>query len=332
MSGPIIIRRCQVVQEAHDTVSISLDAGQGICGRALLPGDQVLLARLRQAAAAMGGQPLHARHPDLNRLGPLLDDAVQRQAVGALEAVRLDAVSRLHDLPLHAWLGGALSRHLAVAVVLSSPATSGDPLPAGLRRVIVDSAASDLARLAETLTLARDLASPPTELALQLRGQFAPANLAPLLALGRQFELAYIADPCADSVAAGQAFAGALPALAISPHRYPPASLRPTVASGGPQILLVDPIAMGGAEAVRALATFANLTGLEIALTAAAGGAWGARFAAHLGATLSACSQPLIIAREALHELGIADGRLTLDDTAGIDWALGNTAVGTVAP
>ena len=61
------------------------------------------------------------------------------------------------------------------------------------------------------------------------------------------------------------------------------------------QIVLVDPVRVGGPEAVRMWATAADLDGVELALLAHDDTAEAVHYAAHLAATLRACTQPLVI-------------------------------------
>ncbi len=127
----------------------------------------------------------------------------------------------------------------------------------------------DVATLIAQLGAAAGAVGPNVELALQLDGPIASCRVGRLLReAGRQLKLAYIADPCADLADACHAFAIGAPPLAVSAHRHAPRDLARAMVEGGVPIVLVDPVRVGGPEAVRMWATAADLNGVELALVA----------------------------------------------------------------
>ena len=65
-----------------------------------------------------------------------------------------------------------------------------------------------------------------------------------------------------------RAFGRGAPPLAVSAHRHAPRQLARAMLDGGVQVLLVDPVRVGGPEAARMWSTAADLTGVELALVA----------------------------------------------------------------
>jgi glucarate dehydratase len=255
-------------------------------------------------------------HPRLSRHALLQRNATidltfeERVSIGLQEANRLDAICRCYDVPLDIWLGGALHRRVTLAVTLRLGAVIS--VPGAVRRVVLASADPDVATLIALLDAAASKLGPNVELALQLEAQLHPAVLAPLRAAGRRLKLAYIADPCADLGDSCHVFAFGAPPLAISAHRHAPRDLARAMIDGGVQIVLVDPVRVGGPEAVRMWANAAHLTGVELALLAHEDSTHAANYAACLAATLHACTQPLVVGPAAAAALADADGGLVL--------------------
>lgn len=262
--------------------------------------------------------PPLARNALLQRNGTIDLTSEERAAVGLQEADRLDAVCRSYDVPLHTWLGGALRPRRTLAVALRLDAVSS--VPGGLRRVVLASAEPDVGTLISRLDAAASALRPDIELALQLNAQLHPAALETLREAGRRLRLAYIADPCADLADACRGFAHGAPPLAVSAHRHAPRDLARAMIDGGMQIVLVDPMRVGGPEAARMWATAADLTGIELALVAHDDSTRATCYAAHLASTLHACTQPLVIGPASAATLADADGGLVLGQAPGIDW------------
>jgi glucarate dehydratase len=232
--------------------------------------------------------------------------AAEREAVGRAEAVRLEALCRAHGVPLHTWLGGALRQRVALAVTMPLDAVSG--VPADVRRVGLSSGEADVERLIARLDAAATVLGPDVELALQLDAQLDVGALEPLREAGRRLRLAYIADPCATLGDACSAFARAAPPLAVSAHRHAPRDLARAMRDGGVQIVLVDPVRVGGPASVRMWATAADMTGVELGLVAHEDTAQATDYAAQIASTLRANSQPTLVA-PAVAGQGVAIGR-----------------------
>jgi glucarate dehydratase len=254
--------------------------------------------------------PRLSRHPLLRRNGTIDLTFEERASVGLQEADRLDAVCRFHDVPLHTWLGGALRQRITLATVLRLDAISS--VRGAVRRVVLASEETDVTILMASLDAAANMLGPNVELALQLDAQLHLATLEALREAGRRLKLAYIADPCADLAGACRAFARSAPPLAVSAHRHVPRDLARAMIDGGVQIVLVDPVRVGGPEAVRMWATAADLTGVELALLAHDDSTHAANYAAHLAATLLACTQPVVFGPASAAAVADADGGLVL--------------------
>ena len=250
-----------------------------------------------------------ARDGALQRNGTIDLTAAEREAVGRREARRLADVCSTYDVPLHIWLGGALRQRVGLALAMSLDTVAP---PGALRRMVLVSDEPDVATLIAQLGVAAGAVGPNVELALQLAGQLQPPALQALREAGRRLKLAYIADPCADLADACQAFASGAPPLALSAHRHAPRDLARAMVEGGVPIVLVDPVRVGGAEAVRMWATAADLNGVELALLAHDDTAEAVHYAAHLAATLRACTQPLVIGPASAATLPEADGTIAL--------------------
>ncbi len=220
--------------------------------------------------------------------------AAQRASIGHGEVARLDALCRHHVVPLNTWLGGALRSRILIAITM--PLDAVVAVPADVRRVALVSAESDAARLIALLGAAADALGPYVELALHLDAQLAPNALGMLREMGRRMKLAYIADPCADLVTACRAFGRGAPPLAVTAHRHAPRQLASAMRDGGVQVLLVDPVRVGGPEAARAWSTAADLTGVELALVAHDDTVEAVDQSARLASTLHAATQPLVVA------------------------------------
>jgi glucarate dehydratase len=212
----------------------------------------------------------------------------EREAIGREEFARIDALCRRHDVPLHTWLGGALRTRVSFAVAMPIAAVS--TVPVGVRRVCLVSTESDVAKLIAALGAAASKLGPDVELALQLDAQVPPNALGALREAGRRLKLAYIADPCADLVTACRAFGRGAPPLAVSAHLHAPRDLARAMRDGGVQVLLIDPVRVGGPEAARAWSVAADLTGVELALVAHEDNAQ----TAQLASTLRAATQPVV--------------------------------------
>ena len=117
-----------------------------------------------------------------------------------------------------------------------------------------------------------------------------------------------------------RAFSDGAPPLAVSAHRHAPRDLARAMIDGGVQIVLVDPVLVGGPEAARMWSTTADLTGVELAVVAHADTASDACYAAHLGSTLPACTQPLVLGAASAEMLADKDGGLALGQSSGVDW------------
>ena len=256
------------------------------------------------------------KHPRLSRDRLLQRNATidltfeERASVGVREADRLDAISRFYDVPLHIWLGGALRPRVTLAVALQLDAAIS--VPGAVRHVVLASAEPDVAALIAQLDATATTLGPNVELALQLDAQLQSAALEPLRSVGRRLKLAYIADPCAELAEACRAFAHGAPPLAVSAHRHAPRDLAHAMIDGGVQIVLVDPVRVGGPEAVRMWATTADLTGVELGLLAHDDSTRATRYAADLASTLHACTQPLVIGPASAAALADADGGLIM--------------------
>jgi glucarate dehydratase len=237
--------------------------------------------------------------------------AAQREAIGRAELARAEALSRHHRVPLHTWLGGALRPRVSFAVTMPLGAMSA--VPAGIRRVALVSSENDPARLIAVLGAAADTLGPDVDLALHLDAQLAPEALGMLREVGRRLKLAYIADPCADLVTACRTFGSGAPPLAVSAHRHTPRQLAGAMRDGGVQVLLVDPVLVGGPEAVRAWSTAADLTGIELALVAHDDSEPAVSQLAQLASTLRAATQPLVVAPAAR-----TGGHIAIDGATGI--------------
>jgi glucarate dehydratase len=258
----------------------------------------------------VAGHPRLSRDKSLQRNGTIDLTSDERASVGLREAARLDAICRVLEVPLHVWFGGALRQRVTLAVALPLDAVTA--APGAVRRVVLASAEPDVATLAGSLDAAADTLGPNVELALQLDAQLHPAALEPLRAAGRRLKLAYIADPCADLGEACRAFALGAPPLAVSAHRHAPRDLAAAMIDGGVQIVLVDPVRVGGPEAVRMWATAADLTGVELGLLAHDDSTRAARHAADFASTLHACTQPAVIGPASGTALADADGGLVV--------------------
>jgi glucarate dehydratase len=254
--------------------------------------------------------PRLSRHALLQGNGTIDLTFEERASVGRQEADRLDAICRSYDVPLHIWCGGALRQRVTLGVAVRLGAVTS--VPDAVRRVVLASADPDVATLIALLDAAASKLGPNVELALQLEAQLHPVALEPLRAAGRRLKLAYIADPCADLGDSCLVFAFGAPPLAISAHRHAPRDLACAMSDGGVQIVLVDPVRVGGPEAVRMWATAADLTGVELALLAHDDSTHAANYAAHLASTLHACTQPLVIGPAAAAALADAEGGLVL--------------------
>jgi glucarate dehydratase len=255
-------------------------------------------------------RPRLSRHRLLQRNGTIDLTFEERASVGLLEADRLDAICRSYGVPLHSWFGGALRQRVTLAVALPLDAVASIPGP--VRRVVLSGADPDVATLIASLDAEATTLGPNVELALQLDAQLHPASLVALRAAGRRLKLAYIADPCADLAEACRAFSLGAPPLAVSAHRHAPRDLARAMIDGGVQIVLVDPVRVGGPEAVRMWATAAELTGVELALVAHDDTTQAARYAGHLASTLHACTQPLVFGPVSASALADADGGFAL--------------------
>ena len=198
--------------------------------------------------------------------------------------------------------------------------TSAPAAPAKRRRIVLLSIESDVNALIDKLAGITRTLDPNVELALQLDGQLQPGVVEILREAGRHWTLAYIADPCSDLGDSCRAFAHGAPPLALTAHRYTPRDLARAMTAAGPQILLVDPVRVGGPEAVRMLATAANLTGIEIGLVAHEDTTVAACYAGHLAATLHACTQPLVVSVAVAAALSDANGAMLIEDCTEIDW------------
>ena len=183
------------------------------------------------------------------------------------------------DLPLHQRLGGVLRNQVPV-------------MPPSQIIISAETSIADLIR-----SLQEKAESP--RIALHLAGQFEAADLGPLLEASHRLALAYVADPCANAAAACNAFAGARVPLALTAHCYDRADLVAVMTNSAFQILLIDPIAIGGPDPVRALAVLAELCGIEVGIDARNEDEHQAASAAGLSATLESCTRPLLLSADA---------------------------------
>jgi glucarate dehydratase len=230
--------------------------------------------------------------------------AAEREAIGREEFARIDVLCRRHGVSLHTWLGGALRTRISCAVAM--PIDAASAVPEGVRRVCLVSTESDVSKLIASLGAAAGRLGPDVELALQLDAQVPPNALGALRDAGRQLKLAYIADPCADLVTACRAFGRGAPPLAVSAHRHAPRDLARAMRDGGVQVLLIDPVRVGGPEAARAWSVAAELTGVELALIASEDD----EQTAQLASTLRAATQPVVVRKA-------TSGDLAIDATTG---------------
>jgi glucarate dehydratase len=237
--------------------------------------------------------------------------AAEREAIGRAELTRIDALCRRHGVPLHTWLGGALRSRVSLAIAM--PIAAVAVVGANVRRVALVSTETDIARLVALLGAAAKTLGPDVELALQLDAQVPPNALGALREAGRRLRLAYIADPCADLVTACRAFGRGAPPLAVSAHRHSPRDLARAMRDGGVQVLLIDPVRVGGPEAARAWSVAADLTGVELALVAHDDTAASIDQVAQLASTLRAVTQPLVAGSAAA-----ASGDVAIDEPAAV--------------
>ena len=157
---------------------------------------------------------------------------------------------------------------------------------------VVISAATSIAGVTEAVEA---MAQGSSGVALQLNGQFSEEALDALQESGHRLGLAYIADPSADLASACHAFSGGRVPLALSAHRYEMPELVAAMTTGGVQVLLIDPVAIGGPHLVRALAILAELCGIEVAIDATGHDERGAVTAGGIAATLEPCTRPLLV-------------------------------------
>jgi glucarate dehydratase len=214
---------------------------------------------------------------------------------------------------------GVLRHEVAVAVEIGADDTI--PTITALRQVVLASAETGLPTLGQVLERTAGQLASGVELAVRLDGRFEPVELGQLCELGQRLGLAAIADPCADLADACDGFARARVPLAISAHRHPPAELARAMAVGGFQVLLIDPTRLqGGTEAVRGLATCAELCGVEVGLVAVGQDDSCVTYAAGLAASLEACTWPLMVSIETASRCA-GSGRLLIGATGRSDAA-----------
>ncbi len=312
-SEPFIVGHSVAADDGRFVVEMTIGAGGAqVTGAATLRGDAAMRARIDAAAASLTSRSALARHAFLQPNGTFDLDATMRAAVGLWEAARLDALSQWYAMPLHRWLGGVLRPRIRVAAAL--PLASGTPAPTNIWRVVLTSDAMEVDLLIDRLAGAASVFGPEVELALQLDAQLSPDMLPQLREAGRRLKLAYIADPCADIAAACSAFTHGAPPLALTAHRYEPHVLAQAMRDGGVQVVLLDPVRIGGSEAMRMFATAASLTGVELGTVAHDGGVVAARYAADIAVTLPGFTQPLVTDAGTAAALVEANGTLAVGD------------------
>jgi glucarate dehydratase len=196
------------------------------------------------------------------------------------------------NLSLEHLLGGALRRRVPAAVTV--PLNGGD-VPTGIPRAVLTSSERDVDALMARVQAAAEALGPDCQLALWLDAQLDPAVLARLREQGRQLKLQYIADPCGDLDQACSAFAFGAPPLAISAHRHAQRDLARAMRDGGIQVLLVDPVSIGGPQAARMWSVAAEMTGVELALVAHDDSRVAELHAAQLASTLRSATQSLVV-------------------------------------
>ena len=189
-------------------------------------------------------------------------------------------------------LGGALRRRVPAAVMVP---LDGGNVPVGVPRAVLTSSERDVGVLITRIKAAAEALGPDCQLALRLDAQLDPGVLAQLREQGRQLKLQYIADPCADLDQACSAFAFGAPPLAVSAHRHAQPDLARVMRDGGIQVLLVDPVRIGGQQATRMWSVAADMTGVELALVAHDDSRVAALHAAQLASTLRASTQPVVV-------------------------------------
>jgi glucarate dehydratase len=311
----IITKSSVACQGGRVVVELTIEAGEScFVGAASMLGDAAAAACTETAAQRLHRRSALARHPLLHENGTLNFDAATRAAVGLLEAARLDALCQAQQMPLHLWLGGALRPRLKLAAKLAL--TSGAPAPPHVRRVVLTSDAATPDLIVDRLAGAASKFGPDVELALQLNGQLSPDAIEQLREAGRRLKLAYIADPCAEIAAACAGFARGAPPLALTAHRYPPRDLAKAMRDAGVQIVLVDPVRVGGPEAVRMFSTAAVLTGVELGAIAHDDSAQATYYAARIAATLPGFTQPLVTDATSAADLAQQNGMLALGDAS----------------
>ena len=190
-------------------------------------------------------------------------------------------------------LGGALRRRVQAAITV--PLDGGDVVPTGIPRAVLTSSERDVGVLTTRIKAAAEALGPDCQLALRLDAQLDPSALAQLREQGRRLKLQYIADPCADLDQACSAFAFGAPPLAVSAHRHAQPDLARVMRDGGIQVLLVDPVRIGGQQATRMWSVAADMTGVELALVAHDDSRVAALHAAQLASTLRASTQPVVV-------------------------------------
>jgi L-alanine-DL-glutamate epimerase-like enolase superfamily enzyme len=253
-------------------------------------------------------------------------------ARGLLEAARLDAHARLHGVPLHVRLGGAIRSRVAVSLPLdpSSGALGRRPLERqrtdirhaidahGVSSFSVHETSTDIGQIADTMAACRDAAGPHASLTLRLGGQLSAPEARALITRIRRCDVVCIADPCSTVPQNISATEGALPALALSSWSYDRAALLHCLVAAPPTVLFVDPLREGGIAASERLAAIARVLQVDLALTAAGGGPWLAALCACLAAVLPASYQPVELpfswTLAMLEALQVRGGALTVDD------------------
>jgi L-alanine-DL-glutamate epimerase-like enolase superfamily enzyme len=291
---------------------------------------------VERCAAALREAPLFAK-PEPIALGALsITEWSDRAAWALVDAARVDACCRALGLPLHLWLGGAVRNSIPIAVEIDDSAADStlDDLVRrrGVRRLVVSLRSPRTADVVQAVARLRSRFGSAMGIGVRLDGQFEVTAAQELFGAVAPLHPEFIADPCADGRAANAALARRMPPVALSVHRYLPAAVAPTLGLAGAPVLLVDPVAVGGIDAVRALATLAALNGAELWLRAGSGEPWEVCLAAQLASICPGADQPLVVPARAFAAGAFGErlsaGAWPVPTSHGIGWPAAATGRG----
>ncbi|MBI3707361.1 MAG: hypothetical protein HY246_06745 [Proteobacteria bacterium] len=309
-------------------LTLSLTTEPGTAGVAVARFEPKLWDAVERCAAALRGAPLFAK-PEPIALGALsIAEGSERAAWALVDAARVDACCRALGMPLHLWLGGALRTSIPIAVEIDDSAADSSlddlALRRGVRRLVVSLRSARVADVVRAVARLRSRFGSATGIGIRLDRQFEVAAAQELFGAVAPLHPDFVADPCVDGRAAHAALARHMPPVALSVHRYLPAAVAPTSGMAGAPVLLVDPVAVGGIDAVRALATLAALNGAELWLQAGNGEPWEVCLAAQLASTCPGAGQPLVVPARAFAAGAVSEclaaGAWPVPTSLGIGW------------